>query len=195
MHLDNKKGYLPLVHHPGEGQADFGTARFYENSFCREGKYLVLSFPHSNGGYCQLMYGENTECFMESMIAIFEHIGGVPTELWFDNTSTIVTKILKDGGRQLTDRFLFQRTLRIPLPLYEPRVRLGKRQRGKQGRLCPAQFLVPPPRFTSLADFNKELLEEADRDMEREHYHYDQTIRERYEEDRRAFLPLPDIAF
>ena len=54
---------------------------------------------------------------------------------------------------------------------------------------------MPPPRFTSLADFNKELLEEADRDMEREHYHYDQTIRERYEEDRRAFLPLPDIAF
>lgn len=56
-------------------------------------------------------------------------------------------------------------------------------------------FLVPSPRFTSLADFNKELLEEADRDMKREHYHYDQTIRERYEEDRRAFLPLPDIAF
>ena len=55
-------------------------------------------------------------------------------------------------------------------------------------------FLVPSPRFTDLADFNKGLLEEADRDMEREHYHYDQTIRERYEEDRRAFLSLPDIA-
>lgn len=33
MHLDNQKCYLPLVHHPGEGQADFGAARFYENSF------------------------------------------------------------------------------------------------------------------------------------------------------------------
>lgn len=38
--------------------------------------------------------------------AIFKHIGGVPTEIWFDNTSTLVTKILKSGGRQLTDRFL-----------------------------------------------------------------------------------------
>lgn len=52
------------------------------------------------------MYGENAECFMESMIAIFDHIGGVPAEIWFDNTSTIVTRILKNGGRELTDKFL-----------------------------------------------------------------------------------------
>ena len=45
MHLDSRNGYLPLIHHPGEGQADFGAARFYANSFCLEGKYLVLSFP------------------------------------------------------------------------------------------------------------------------------------------------------
>ena len=196
MHLDNKKGYLPLVHHPGEGQADFGTARFYENSFCREGKYLVLSFPHSNGGYCQLMYGENTECFMESMIAIFEHIGGVPTELWFDNTSTIVTKILKDGGRQLTDRFLrFSEHYGFRYRFMNPESGWEKGSVENKVGYVRRNFLVPPPRFTSLADFNKELLEEADRDVEREHYHYDQTIRERYEEDRRAFLPLPDIAF
>lgn len=81
LHLDNRKGYLPLIHHPGEGQADFGAAQFYENSRCHNGKYLVLSFPYSNGGYPQLMYGENAECFMESMITIFEHIGGVPTEI------------------------------------------------------------------------------------------------------------------
>ncbi len=97
LHLDNRKGYLPLIHHPGEGQADFGAAQFYENSRCHDVKYLVLSFPYSNGGYPQLMYGENAECFMESMIAIFDHIGGVPTEIWFDNTSTIVTRILKLG--------------------------------------------------------------------------------------------------
>ncbi len=97
LHLDNRKGYLPLIHHPREGQADFGAAQFYENSRCHDGKYLVLSFPYSNGGYPQLMYGANAECFMESMIAIFDHIGGVPTEIWFDNTSTIVTRILKLG--------------------------------------------------------------------------------------------------
>ena len=98
MRLDSKKSYLPLIHYPGEAQADFGAAQFFENSLSIEGKYLVLSFPFSNAGYLQLMYGENAECFMEGMIAMFMHLGGVPTEIWFDNTSTLVTKILKDGS-------------------------------------------------------------------------------------------------
>ena len=56
-------------------------------------------------------------------------------------------------------------------------------------------FLVPVPHFTSLYDFNQKLLTVADEDMNREQYHYDQTILERYEADRNALLPLPDIAF
>ena len=70
-----------------------------------EAKYLVLRFPYSNGGYLQLNYDENMECLLESLVAIFEHIGGVPNEIWFDNTSTIVTKIIKGGDRKLTQRF------------------------------------------------------------------------------------------
>ena len=70
-----------------------------------EAKYLVLSFPYSNGGFLQLNYGENMECLLEGLVAIFEHIGGVPTEIWFDNTRTIVTKVIKGGGRNVTERF------------------------------------------------------------------------------------------
>lgn len=65
-----------------------------------------MDFPYSNCGYLQLHYGENMECLLESMVAIFEHIGGVPTEIWFDNTRTIVTKIIRGGGREVTERFL-----------------------------------------------------------------------------------------
>lgn len=196
MHLDNQKGYLSLIHHPGEAQADFGAARFYENSFCRDDKYLVLSFPYSNGGYPQLMYGENTECFMESMVAIFKHIGGVPTEIWFDNTSTIVTKILKDGGRQLTDRFLrFSEHYGFRYRFMNPESGLEKGSVENKVGYARRNFLVPVPRFTSLVDFNRSLLSNADSDMAREHYHYDQTIQERYEEDKKVLLPLPDIDF
>ena len=46
--------------------------------------WCFLSFPFSNAGYLQLMYGENIECFMEGMIDIFAHLGGVPSEIWFD---------------------------------------------------------------------------------------------------------------
>ena len=36
MNLDNKKSYLPLIHYPGEAQADFGAAQFFENSLSHE---------------------------------------------------------------------------------------------------------------------------------------------------------------
>lgn len=95
LRLKQKEGYLPLEHHPGEAQADFGYADFYENGkLHHEAKYLVLSFPHSNGGYLQLNYGENMERLLEGLVAMFEYIGGFPTEIWFDNTRTIVTERL-----------------------------------------------------------------------------------------------------
>ena len=196
MHLDSKKSYLPLIHYPGEAQADFGAAQFFENSLSHEGKYLVLSFPFSNAGYLQLMYGENAECFMEGMIAMFMHLGGVPTEIWFDNTSTLVTKILKDGGRQLTDKFLrFSEHYGFRYKFMNPESGWEKGNVENKVGYSRRNFLVPPPRFMELSGYNSRLLTEADSDMDREHYHYDQTILERFGEDKKALLPLPDVAF
>lgn len=196
LHIGNNRGYIPLIHHPGEAQADFGAAQFFENSRCHDGKYLVVSFPYSNGGYPQLMYGENAECLMESMISIFEYIGGVPTEIWFDNTSTIVTKILKGGSRQLTDKFLrFSEHYGFSYKFMNPESGWEKGNVENKVGYSRRNFLVPVPRFVNLDDFNKGLLNDADSDMDRDHYHYDQTILERYDEDRRALLPLPDIRF
>lgn len=57
-------------------------------------------------------------------------------------------------------------------------------------------MLVPVPRFLELSEFNRHLLAECDKDSDREHYnHTGQTIRERFEEDRKALLPLPGIPF
>ena len=71
LRLIRQDAYIPLIHHPGEAQADFGTADF----------------------------------ILEGLEAVFEHIGGVPAEIWFDNTKTIVTEIIKGGGRHVTERF------------------------------------------------------------------------------------------
>lgn len=32
------------------------------------------------------------ECLLEGLVATFEYLGGVPTEIWFDNTRIIVTE-------------------------------------------------------------------------------------------------------
>jgi hypothetical protein len=36
----SRDGFLPLQHYPGESQADFGAAEFYENGMKYKGKYL-----------------------------------------------------------------------------------------------------------------------------------------------------------
>ena len=48
-------GYLPLDHKPGCAQIDFGDCSFIKNDVKYYGKYLVLTFPHSNASYIQLI--------------------------------------------------------------------------------------------------------------------------------------------
>lgn len=102
----NTDGFLPLEHPPGEAQADFGEARFIENGLTYDGYYFNISYPHSNAGHTQLFKSANQECLLEGMKAIFDHIGGVPVAIWFDNMSTAVKKIKEYGERDLTKGFL-----------------------------------------------------------------------------------------
>ena len=40
--LKRTDGYIPLVHHPGEGQADFGTTDFYENGRLHRKRQILM---------------------------------------------------------------------------------------------------------------------------------------------------------
>ena len=101
-------GYLPLDHPKGWGQVDFGLA---EGEWAATGERfpfyaLTISFPGSNNGVTQAFPSQNQECLLEGMKRIFEHIGGVPPRLRFDNMTTAVAQVLKDGERVLTDGFM-----------------------------------------------------------------------------------------
>ncbi len=199
MRLKQQEGYLPLIHRPGESQADFGHADFYENGrLYHEAKYFVLSFPYSNGGYLQLKYGENMEGLLESLVAIFEFIGGVPTEIWFDNTRTIVTEIIKGGGRNITERFQrFCEHYRFKPVFMNPDAGWEKGNVEKKVGYLRRNELVPVPQFTDLDTKNAELLHACTADMEREHYddEHERYISQLFVEDKKAFLPLPRVPF
>jgi hypothetical protein len=189
-----KAGYLPLEHIPGEAQGDFGDAQYYENGQLCSGKYLNLSFPYSNKGYFQLFKGENQECLFEGLISIFEHIGGVPSRIWFDNTKTIVTKVLKEGERTLTDDFIrFSEHYRFEAVFCN--VEAGHEKGNVEGKVGyhRRNFLVPVPRFEKLSEFNQDLLKTCDLDAEREHYRREATIAELYLADKAVLLTLPTV--
>lgn len=199
LHLSRCKGSIPLEHKPGAAQADFGYADFYENGkLYHDAKYLVMSFPSSNAGYLQLNYGENMECLLEGLIAIFEHIGGVPTEIWFDNTKTIVTKIIKGGGRLVTERFQqFCEHYRIKPVFMNPNSGWEKGNVENKVGYLRRNELVPVPRIESLSEENRSLLTRCDADMQREHYDDSKKrlISELFQEDKARLIPLPAVRF
>lgn len=189
-------GFLPLEHPPGEAQADFGEARFIENGVTYDGYYFNLSYTHSNGGHTQLFKSANQECLLEGMKAMFEHIGGVPIAIWFDNMSTAVKKIKEYGERDLTKGFLrfmmhhgFQSNFCNPNSGHEKgsvENKVGYHRRN---------LFVPVPEFKDLKEYNKQLLEKCDNDMDRMHYKGYGLIKELFIEDKIEFFELPKVPF
>ncbi|MFA4885522.1 MAG: IS21 family transposase [Desulfotomaculaceae bacterium] len=191
-----KAGYLPLEHIPGEAQADFGDAEFYENGTFYNGKHLNLSFPYSNQGYTQLFKGENQECLFEGLKTMFEYIGGIPGRIWFDNASTMVTKVLKNSERKLTEDFTrFMEHYRFEAAFCN--VNAGHEKGNVEGKVGyhRRNLLVPIPRFNNLKDFNQSLLLQCEEDAQREHYRKEGTIAELHLADRLALLELPAAEF
>lgn len=189
-----KDGYLPLEHIPGEAQVDFGEADFYLNGKLHTGHHLNLSFPNSNQGFTQLFRGENQQCLFEGLVTIFEYIGGVPTRIWFDNASTVVTKVLKGGSRNLTGDFLrFVEHYQFEAAFCNPNSGHEKGSVECKVGYHRRNLLVPPPQIDNLATFNQELLTQCELDGQREHYRKNASIQELFEEDKSALRPLPAV--
>jgi transposase len=189
-------GYLPLVHSPGEAQVDFGAAQFIERGTLYDGFYLVLSFPYSNGGYLQLFKSENQECLLEGLRNIFEHIGGPPREIWFDNASTIVNAIRREGERDLNKGFLrFMLHYNFVSNFCNPNSGHEKGNVENKVGYTRRNYLVPIPEFDDIREFNRKLLAKCDVDMQRKHYKKPGTIAELFAEDKEALHPLPTVPF
>ena len=187
---------LPLEHKAGEAQVDFGSADFYENGTLCSGKYLTVSFPYSNAGYLQLFKGENRECLFEGLKAIFEHLGGVPTRLWFDNMSTVVKKVLKGGKRELCDAFLrFKEHHGFDAAFCNANAGHEKGNVENKVGYHRRNLLVPIPEFERLDRYNEELLRLCDEDHRREHYKRNSTIEALHREDKETLRPLPAVEF
>jgi hypothetical protein len=137
------------------------------------------------------------ECLLEGLVAMFEHVGGVPTEIWFDNTRTIVAKVIKGGGRNVTERFQrFCEHYRIKPVFMNPGSGWEKGNVENKVGYLRRNELVPVPRFDSLTQENKYLLERCEIDMQREHYDNNgRFISELFQEDTARLLPLPSVPF
>ena len=193
----SSEGYLPLAQPEGWAQVDFGEVQCENGQGQRLNAYeLVVSFPHSNYAPAQLLPAQNQECLFTGLQRIFEHIGGVPPRIRFDNMSTAVAQVLKDGERVLTDGFTrFMLHYRFQAEFCNPAAGNEKGNVENKVGYTRRNAFVPVPRITSFDAFNEHLLEWCEKDAERLHYKHKIQIRELWEQDRAALLALPEYPY
>lgn len=80
-------GFLELSWPAGSAQGDWGNAVAVIGGAEVGVHEFALTLPHSNGRWCVCSMAQRSECLCESMLQVFEHIGGVPPVLVLDNAT------------------------------------------------------------------------------------------------------------
>ena len=187
-------GTLPLEWHPGETQVDFGEADIVEQGTIVRIHAFCLSFPYSNAGYLQLFRGENAECVVHGLVDLFQHLGGVPSRLVFDNASGVGRRI---GERvRMTELFArFQAHYGFETTFCNPYAGHEKGNVENKVGYFRRNLLVPVPDVPDLLAMNAALLSRSERHWARQHYKKGQPVATLFADDREALRALPPQAF
>jgi len=194
--LQGREMFVPLVHPPGHGQADFGEAVAVVGGEERKIHFFCLDLPHSDACFAKAYPAETTEAFCDGHNAAFAFFGGVPLSMLYDNTRLAVARILGDGTRRRTRAFA---ELQSHYLFADRFGRPGKgNDKGKvEGLVGYARrnFLVPVPRVESLAALNAQLEVRCRERQGARLRGHEESIGERLARDRAAMLPLPDAPY
>ena len=188
--------FMPLVHRPGEAQADFGAATVVYRGLERKVAMFVMSLPFSDVLFFQIFPRECTETFQEGHRRAFEFFHAVPKRISYDNTKIAVAKVIQKRGRVLTREFLRLQSHY----LFDHHFCLVRRpmEKGHTENLvgyARRNFLVPVPKLDDFEVFNEGLVESCRQELQRKLRGKEGTKAERLEEDRQAMLPLPPQPF
>ncbi len=105
------KVYIPLEFEAGtDGQVDWGeaqvlmsgeqiTVQIFVMRLCYSRKMFVMAFP-----------SQKQESFFGGHVAGFDHMGGIPARLSYDNLKTAVKRILTGRNREEQERFIVFRS-------------------------------------------------------------------------------------
>jgi transposase len=189
-----QEGFVELVWHPGEAQADFGECDILENGTRIVCRYLVLTFPYSNTGFVQCFRGETAECLCQGLKDIFNHIGGLPQRIVIDNATGAGRRIGEIV--RMTQLFMrFQAHYGFDVTFCNPASGHEKGNVENKVGYARRNYFVPLPTVPSLQNWNQELFELCELDNAREHYKKGTTICELFLEDRKVLSPLPRLPF
>ena len=194
--LQEQPTHISLDHNPGAAQVDFGdtlTILAGEETHERVAHKLIISFPHSNDALTRHLPAENAECFLEGLKSMFEELGGVPREIWFDNLPAAVKAVLEGDKRDLNPLFAeFSWHYRFKSVFCNPGCGNEKgnveNKVGTLRRNCDS----PPQRIERWSQLDERADKERSKHREEQHYKKRRPVKELFEEDKAHLLTLPE---
>jgi transposase len=156
---------VPQTHPLGaEGEVDFGRVSYLLNGVLCEGHMFVMRLSASAKGFHRVYGNEAQQAFLDGHVRAFDHFGGVPGRVRYDNLKPAVDRVLKGRDRAESERFIALRShYGFDSFFCQPGVEGAHEKGGVEGEVgrFRRRHLVPLPDVSSLAELN-ELIAAAD---------------------------------
>ena len=102
---------VPQTHLPGaEAEVDFGAVTFWLAGVETTGWMFVMRLSASGRGFHRVYLNQAQQAFLDGHVRGFEHFGGVPGRVRYDNLKPAVARVLKGRDRAETERFIALRS-------------------------------------------------------------------------------------
>ena len=197
---------FPLVdvtvpqHHPlgSKGEVDFGEAKIVLAGIPTEVSLFLMRLSASGRGFCRAYLNETQDVFLDGHVRAFDHFGGVPGTVSYDNLKAAVTKVLKGRDRIESDRFTAMRShYGFESWFCQPGEGGAHEKGGVEGEVgrFRRNHLVPVPHVESMEELNELIAAAMAADDARFIAHRRITIGGHFELEASALTPLPAEPF
>ncbi len=157
---------VPQSHPLGfESEVDFGSVSFILCGELTAAWMYVMRLSACGKGFHHVYANQAQESFIDGHDRAFEHFGGTPERVRYDNLKPAVARVLMGRNRLETQRFVALRSHYLFDSFYCQPGKDGAHEKGgvegEIGRFR-RRHMVPMPKVSSIAELN-ELIAEGDR--------------------------------
>jgi len=149
---------VPQWHRLGdEGEIDFGQVAFFLDGVLTDGWMFVMRLSASGRAFHFVYRNQAQQAFIDGHVRAFEHFGGVPARIRYDNLKPAVVRVLKGRDRLESERFVVLRShYGFDSFFCQPGLDGAHEKGGVEGEVgrFRRRHFVPMPKAATMAELN-----------------------------------------
>ncbi|MDN5934053.1 MAG: IS21 family transposase [Pseudonocardia sp.] len=141
-----------------EGEVDFGRVHAVVGGVETDAWMFVMRLSASGRGFHRVYRNEAQQAFLDGHVRGFEHFGGVPGRIRYDNLKPAVVRVLKGRDRDESERFIALKShYGFDAFFCRPGIDGAHEKGGVEGEVgrFRRRHFVPVPKVGSLVELNE----------------------------------------